>query len=258
MQRGRYTSAFRSSNPVLLLSSTSQTAHPLQTAPLERHLGSFCVRKYSIDVFPVMITVSMASAPFSCVFCQLCKQARHCLPDDCRKFTCFSLQRSFHPADDIRSEHGLRIPCTHRSDSPAFPIEDGCNCRCTDIHCRGEVTVDAARRAQLLQTAQHWRALTAVRATRRRRGQLAAQTACLHKWSHPRLLPAAAHRFSRPALLSESRQAGFPAQDARLQEVFVRSRTVLQNFPSAYTIHFPQAAVRRRASPHHVIFSANC
>ena len=116
----------------------------------------------------------------------------------------------------------------------------------------------SARRAQLLQTAQRWCALTAVRATRRRRGQLAAQTACLHKWSHPRLLPAAAHRFSRPALLSESRQAGFPAQDARLQEVFVRSRTVLQNFPPHTPYTSRRHAVRRRASPHHVIFSANC
>ena len=37
---------------------------------------------------------------------------------------------------------GLGIPCAHRSDSPAFPIEDGCNCRCTDIHCRAEMTVE--------------------------------------------------------------------------------------------------------------------
>ena len=116
----------------------------------------------------------------------------------------------------------------------------------------------AARRAQLLQTAQHWRALMAVRATCRRRWQLAAQTACLHKSSHPRLLPAAAHRFSRPALLPESRQAGFPAQDARLQEVFVPSRTALQNFLPHTPYTSRRHVVRRRASPHHVIFSANC
>ena len=125
----------------------------------------------------------------------------------------------------------------------------------------------AARWAQLLQTSQRWcaltaalrrRALTAVRATCRRRGQLSAQTACLHKWSHPRLLPAAAHRFSRPALLPESRQAGFPAQDARLQEVFVPSRTALQSLPPHTPYTSRRHAVRRRASPHHVIFSANC
>ena len=125
----------------------------------------------------------------------------------------------------------------------------------------------SARRAQLLQTAQrwcaltaalHWRALAAEQATCWRRRQLSVQTACLHKWSPPRLLPAAAHRFSRPALLSESRQAGFPAQDARLQEVFFPSQTELQNFlpHTPYISH--RHVVRRRASPHHVIFSANC
>ena len=116
----------------------------------------------------------------------------------------------------------------------------------------------AARRARLLQTAQRWCALTAVRAACRRRGQLSAQTACLHKSSHPRLLPAATHQFSRPALLPESRQAGFPAQDARLQEVFVPSRTALQNFLPHTPYISRRHAVRRRASPHHVIFSANC
>ena len=134
----------------------------------------------------------------------------------------------------------------------------------------------AARRAQLLQTSRRWRALTtalhwcaltaalhrcaltAARVTCRRHGQLAAQTACLHKSSHPRLLPAAAHRFSHPALLPESRQAGFPAQDARLQEVFVRSRTALQNFPPHTPYIYRRHVVRRMASPLHEIFSANC
>ena len=116
----------------------------------------------------------------------------------------------------------------------------------------------AARRALLLQTSQRWRALTTARATCRRRRQLAAQTACLHKSSHSRLLPAAAHRFSHPALLSESRQAGFPAQDARLQEVFVPSRTALQNFPPHTPYTSRRHVVRRRASPHHGIFSAGC
>ena len=125
----------------------------------------------------------------------------------------------------------------------------------------------AARRAQLLQTSQRWRALTAAlhrcaltiaRVTCRRRRQLAAQTACLHKSSHSRLLPAAAHRFSHPALLPESRQAGSPAQDARLQEVFVPSRTALQNFPPHTPYIYRRHAVRRMASPLHGIFSAGC
>ena len=62
MQRGRYTSAFRqlksSASPVVHQPNSSSASN----GALDRHLGSFCVRKYSIDVFPVMITVSMASA----------------------------------------------------------------------------------------------------------------------------------------------------------------------------------------------------